>query len=271
MRLGTVKESSGLALVEDLREEARAERAAFVEQLPPEPAWVATPTAKRIEAGLVYAQVAGDIAVIYGGAGLGKTSTARWYASNWPNAWVATMTPSTQAMAPCLERVLQACGVRAAYARAAALETALRTRVNGARGLLIIDEAQHLSLRALEALRGLHDVTGAGLALLGNELVYTRLTGGRRSAEFAQLFSRVGKRVRLTQVDDGDVDALLEAWGEKLARPGDLRKAALAIARKPGGLRILTKTLRLAALIAGDEAVERRHVARAWNELGGDA
>jgi len=321
MRLGTVKGSSGPALVEDLREEARAEleavglsqaqaareigisdsalsqwmsgkyrgdaaavdgkvrrwldsraeRAAFIEQLPPAPAWVATPTAKRIEAGLVYAQVAGDIAVIYGGAGLGKTSTARWYASNWPNAWIATMTPATQALAPCLERVLEACGVRESGGRAARLETALRTRVNGARGLLIVDEAQHLSLRALEALRGLHDATGAGLALLGNELVYTRLTGGRRSAEFAQLFSRVGKRVRLNQVEDGDVDALLKAWGAKLARARELRKAALAIAQSHGGLRGLTKVLRLAVLFAGGEAVELRHVRAAWKELGGGA
>lgn len=269
MTNGRVNGSSGPLRVEHLRGEAREERPAFVE-LPTAPAWFSTPTAKRIEAGLMYAQTAGDIAVIHGGAGLGKTSTARWYASTRPNVWIAVMTPATCSLAPCLERVLEACGVRGQGGRAARLEEALRMRVNGVRGLLIVDEAQHLSLRALETLRALHDATGAGLALMGNAVVYARLTGGRRAAEFAQLFSRVGKRVRLTQVEDGDVDALLEAWGAKLSRPENFRKEALAIARKPGGLRVLTKTLRLAALIAGGEAVERRHVARAWNELGGD-
>ena len=281
MKPTAVNGSAGPEIVRDLRDETRAEaaeavdlrakRAAFAEQLPAPPKWFCTPTAKRIDSTLAYAQLAGDIAVVYGGSGLGKTAAARRYASNWPNAWLATMTPSTAALGPCLERVLEACGVQEPGARGARLEAALRTRVNGDRGLLIVDEAQHLNLRALEALRGLHDATGAGLALLGNELVYTRLTGGRRAAEFAQLFSRVGKRLRLTQVEDGDVDALLAAWGAKLSMDRGLRPVALAIARKHGGLRGLTKTLRLAALLAEGEAVEERHMRTAWKDLGGGA
>ena len=68
MTNGRVNGSSGPLRVEHLREEAREERPAFVE-LPTAPAWFSTPTAKRIEAGLMYAQTAGDIAVIHGGAG----------------------------------------------------------------------------------------------------------------------------------------------------------------------------------------------------------
>ena len=250
---------------------ARAERAVLSESLPKPPGWIETPTAARIDAALSYAQLTGDIAIVYGGAGLGKTMTARHYAAKRPNAWIATMTPATQALSPCLERVLEACGVRASTERAVQLEAALRTKVDGSRGLLIVDEAQHLGLRALEALRGLHDTTLCGLALLGNELIYTRITGGRRAAEFAQLFSRVGKRVRLTQVDKGDVAALLDGWGAKLSGGRELRAAAVAIARTPGGLRGLTKSLRLASLYAEGAPVEARHVRAAWRELGGDA
>ena len=249
---------------------ARADRAVLTQSLPEPPGWIETPSAVRIDAALGYAQLVGDIAVIYGGAGMGKTMTARRYAAKRPNAWIATMTPATQALGPCLDRVSEACGIRTPGGRAARLEANLRERVPGkARGLLIVDEAQHLGLRALESLRGLHDATGAGLALVGNERVYTRLTGGRRAAEFAQLFSRIGKRVRLTQVDKGDVDALLDAWGEKLAGGKELRLAALAIARSHGGLRGLTKSLRLAALFAGGEQIEARHVRAAWQDLGG--
>ena len=248
---------------------ARAQRAILSASLPEPPGWIETPSAVRIDAALSYAQLAGDIALVYGGAGLGKTMTARQYATKRPNAWIATMTPATQALSPCLERVLEACGVRDLTGQAVQLEATLRTRVNGARGLLIVDEAQHLSLRALEALRGLHDTTETGLALLGNETIYTKITGGRRAAEFAQLFSRVGKRVRLTRVDKSDVDALLAAWGARLAGDRELRAAALAIARTPGGLRGLTKSLRLAAMFAEGAPVEARHIRAAWADLGG--
>ena len=69
-------------------------------------------------------------------------------------------------------------------------------RLQGTKGLLIIDEAQHLSLLALESLRSIHDATACGLVLMGNESVYANLSG-RRSAEFAHLFSRVGMVLKL--------------------------------------------------------------------------
>ena len=247
---------------------ARADRAVMSASLPEPPGWIETPSAVRIDAALGYAQLAGDIAVIYGGAGMGKTMTSRKYAAKRPNAWVATMTPATQALGPCLDRVSEACGLRTPGGRAARLEANLRERVEGARGLLIIDEAQHLGLRALEALRGLHDATGGGLALVGNETIYTRITGGRRAADFAQLHSRVGKRVRLAAPDKKDISLLLDAW--RPAVTPEARKRASAAARRPGALRGMTKVLRLAALIARGAEIGGPHVEAAWAELGGD-
>ena len=69
-------------------------------------------------------------------------------------------------------------------------------RLQGTKGLLILDEAQHLMLPALESLRSIHDATACGLVLMGNEAVYSRLSG-RHSAEFAQLYSRVGSVLKL--------------------------------------------------------------------------
>ena len=247
--------------------EARAERAELAKRLPAAPEWVDTPTARRIEAGLSYAQMAGDIAVIYGGAGLGKTLTAKRYAETRPNAWVATMTPATHALGPCLERTARACGLRPSSSRAARIEADLGERLSGAHGLLIVDEAQHLGTRALEGLRSLHDATGVGLVLLGNESMYARLTGGRRAAEFAQLFSRIGKRVRLGQPTRDDVEALLSAWS---VADKQTRGAALEIARRAGALRGLTKTLRLASLVAGGEKVGAGNLRSAWKNLGGE-
>lgn len=247
---------------------SREERASLARRLPEAPEWTPTPTARRIEAGLSYAQLAGDVTVIYGGAGVGKTLAARRYAATRPNVWIAAMTPAVQALGPCLERLALACGLRPTNGRPARLEVELRDRLTGSQGLLIVDEAQHLSPRALEGVRSLHDATSVGLALLGNETIYSRLTGGRRAAEFAQLFSRIGKRVRLTTAAKGDVEALMAAWQIEDAA---MREAALEIARQPGALRGLTKALRLATLFAKGGPLEAQHVAAAWKDLGGGA
>lgn len=246
---------------------SRTERNEFAARLPDAPAWVATPTSRRILAALSYSQLAGDIAVIYGGAGVGKTISLRRYAADHPNVWVATMTAATGTLGSCLERVAQACGVRSPNGRPARVEGEIVDRLTDSAGLLIIDEAQHLQTRALEAVRALHDASGVGLGIVGNELVYARITGGRRSAEFAQLFSRIGKRVRLARPTLADVEGLLTAWGISGSRETEMLRE---IARGPGALRVLTKTLRLASLFAGGDELNADHLAAAWRDLGGD-
>ena len=57
----------------------------------------------------------------------------------------------------------------------------------------MIDEAQHLTVRALNHLRCVSDESGIGIALVGNEEIYSKLRGSGK-ADFAQLFSRVGMR-----------------------------------------------------------------------------
>ncbi|MFB9086111.1 AAA family ATPase [Erwinia tracheiphila] len=79
--------------------------------------------------------------------------------------------------------------------RAGQLGRAIRRKLRGTQGLLIIDEADHLDYPVLEELRILQEETGIGLALVGNHQVYARLTGGSsRSVDFARLFSRIAKK-----------------------------------------------------------------------------
>lgn len=74
--------------------QARDRKAEVSMVFPRAPEWIETPTAKKITSVLTYAQLAGDIAVIYGGAGLGKTCTLKAYAEQSPNVWVVTMSPA---------------------------------------------------------------------------------------------------------------------------------------------------------------------------------
>lgn len=245
-----------LALAKETRAQAH---------LPPAPAWVATPLAERVLAALGYAQMAGDIAVIYGAAGLGKTTAAREYARRYPNVWIATMSPATAGVTTSLEEVCLALGFRDLPQGAARMSRAIVARIAGTGGLLIVDEAQHLTVAALDALRALHDATGVGLALVGNEMVYARMTGGQRAAYLDRLYSRIGKRARLARAGREDVERLAGAFG---LRPGAL-KLLTEIGARAGALRAVVKTLRLAAMMAKGGAIEPEHIEHAWRDLEG--
>lgn len=232
------------------------------------PEWKPTPTAKSIVGALRYAQRAGDIALVYGGAGVGKTYTARHYQENHPNVWVATMTPAMNTVAACLERIAFAVGLPEAQPSAVKTENAIVSRIESTGGLLVVDEAQHLPVSGLEAIRSVHDATGVGLALMGNESVYTRITGGTRQAHFAQLFSRVGYRVRLGSPTAGDVETLLAAWNIFESKSKNL---CMEIAKQAGALRGLTKVLRLGSMMLAedDKGLTFDHIQTAWADLGG--
>lgn len=247
--------------------DAYQQRRSSAEQMPTAPDWVDTPTGARIIGALGYAQVAGDIAIVYGGAGLGKSTAIRQYATSALNVWHVTMTPASASVVTALEEICEVLGV-AEQGGAAKLHRAIVRKVRGTGGLLVIDEAQHLSTAALDQIRSIHDATGIGIALVGNQEVYARMTGGNRAAYLDRLYSRVGKRLSLAKSTDADIRALIDAWG---IDDGKCRASLIDIARKPGALRTLTKTLRLGAMhaLAEKRAVCCDHISRAWRELGG--
>ncbi|WP_052719374.1 AAA family ATPase [Halomonas sp. HG01] len=250
--------------------ESRQASAALEGQMPTAPEWVETPSARAVLSALSFAQMAEAVSVIYGGAGVGKTTTLARYRDQAPNVWVVTATPAASAPGPILARIAQVLGIRASGA-VHVVEANIIERVSETRGLLVIDEAQHLTHRALDAIRSIHDAAGIGLALVGNEIVYSQLTGGSRSVGFAQLFSRVAKRVRLSRAKDADVTALLEAWG---IADKESRQLCLGIGRRPGALRGLSQTLRLASMFAAATGAARpsaEHIRDAWQDLGGEA
>lgn len=246
--------------------DARRERAQS--GLPPAAGFVSTPTAGRIMAALAYAQMAGDVAVIYGAAGVGKTMAAQQYAASRPAVWMATMSPGHAGVTACLEEVALAVGIRDVPQAPAKILREVAARVRGTGGLIVVDEAQHLGVAALDALRAIHDATGIGLALLGNDMVYGRMTGGSRAAYLDRLFSRIGRRLRVAAATQEDVAAVAAQYGANASW-----RAVRDVALKAGfgALRALTKTLRLAAMMAqaAGEQLAEAHVAAARRELEG--
>ena len=128
----------------------------------------------------------------------------------------------------------------------------------GRKGVLLIDEAQHLGdanmkrwLPIINGLRRLVEKGGFGLVLLGNGEIYRNLD----TAKHAQLTSRLfedrvefvglGQRRKKGQpgLTESDVDAVMAAWG---VHGIEERKFCITIAKKPGALRVLCKKFRKA-------------------------
>ena len=112
------------------------------------PGWVDTPSAQRVFSALVCAQDLGEITVIHGGTGVGKTVAARRYADTFEAVWFAEMNAVANRSRACLERVAVACrATHCGYGGADRIWTAIADRLRGicvfggTRGLLVIDEA----------------------------------------------------------------------------------------------------------------------------------
>lgn len=243
---------------------ARVEQRRAATAVPRPPGFHRTPSAEAFLETLRFAQVIPEISVIAGGAGIGKTTACRHYAETTPNVWLATMQPNTANIHAMLTEIAEVMGV--VEKSPTRLARAIGRKVQDSGGLIVIDEAQHLAPTALDQLRSIYDRYGVGVALVGNETVYSRLEGEGRKAQFAQLFSRIGVRVTQFRPRAGDICALIAAWGVEDPEEVKLLKA---IARKPGALRVMTKCLQLASMLAAGQGEPRAigHIKAAWERL----
>lgn len=230
------------------------------------PKFIETPTATKIMDVLTDAQTNGELAVIYGGAGVGKTEAIKAYLEQSNNVWHVTMSPAASSAGNCLDEICCSLGIDAG-GRAVKAQRALVKFLKDSHGILIPDEAQHLSTSALETLRSIFDMTGVGMVLVGNDSVYAKLTGGRRAAEFAQLYSRIGQRLKIVKPTRADVMAIVEAWH---VDDKESKSLLAEIANKPGGLRGMIKTLRVASQMTdGIPSVD--DLRAAWEHLAVEA
>lgn len=250
--------------------------------VPAPESWIETPTLRRVVAALAIAREMGDVVAIYGAQGVGKTSAALAYAERVnprptsspmqyvAKAWYVAAHPAIAGVVPLLRAICEELGggVMDRAAGAAELHGALVRLTERRCGLLIVDEAQHLTAAALEQLRALHDASGVGLALIGNRDLYSRLVGGKTSTELDGLRARIGRRLNIEASTPEDAGALADAWGVTTASG---RKMLSEICASAGGIRSAVKALRLADLRANAEARGRTDadLRAAWGELGG--
>ena len=177
-----------------------------------DPPFVETTVSRTVENAIRYSHLRGKISVVYGDAGIGKTQAFLHYLSANELAIGITASPTYASITGVNELLAEQLGVRERVARKITREIVARLRGSGR--VIIIDEAQHLTVRALDHIRCLADEAEVGVCLVGNEEVYSRLKGSGK-ADFAQLFSRIGMRepVSVSTITRDDVQRVFQGAG----------------------------------------------------------
>lgn len=220
-----------------------------------------TPVAKRVQSVLKLAKL-GNMVMIAGTSGIGKTETLKHFQRHNTAVWYAEFSEDTQSVYSVLAEIGSAVGIADLAQRPDEARREIVRRIERTNGLLICDEAQHLSSKGLEQVRTLHDRAKIGIVFAGH------LDLADNIAKLPQVHGRIVAPLRISGAAAADADALFDSWGLDCKRSrAFLRK----LASRPTGLRGIAKAYGLAALyaIAQETAVTYDHIANAWAELNG--
>ncbi|MCG6346693.1 AAA family ATPase [Vibrio fluvialis] len=230
------------------------------------PGFVMTKTAEQIITDITFAHAVAEdgIVVIYGSPGVGKTQALKHYRANNNNVWMIFASPSRSSITAFLYGLALEMGILNPTKRKDDLSRAIISKIHRTEGIIIIDEAQHLSFETLEELRIIQEETSIPMVLSGNKKTYAKMTGGVRTEDFAQLFSRIAKKRGIHKTKQADVRAIADAWNVNGANERSLMQQ---ISERPGGLRLLSKTLKLSAMYAQNKPITEQLLRKAFNEL----
>lgn len=200
--------------------------------------YVATLMARKGRDVIRMAHMDGDINVIYGDAGMGKTMIMRQYAKEHLDAVLIEADPGYTARVV-LEELCNKLGLSKRGNMHELSEAIIQTLRDSGR-IILVDEAENLPYRALETLRRIHDKSGVGIVLAGMPRLILNLKGKR--GEYKQLYSRVGFALRMGEaLPEDDITNMITTMLPEASEPEVLN--ALYKACK-GNARRLFKFLR---------------------------
>lgn len=236
-------------------------------QIPQSPSFLRTRMANEITQTLQWAQMTADLVMITVPAGSGKTYACRHYRATHPHVFMATISPHTRSVHGMLVEIAAELDVLehnpARLTRAIGAKLGRLAGVTAIGSLLIVDEAQNLVDDAINQLRYFSDIYQCGIALVGNEEVYTRFAAQERGKSYAQLKRRVGKHLKRAKPYAEDIQSFISAWG---VSDSAATRLLTGIGLKGGALGQIDKTMKLASMIAlGEEReVTVRDIEAAW-------
>lgn len=231
------------------------------EVAPKEPAFQRTTVSGIVMDLIAYCHIQGKIGVVYGDAGIGKTMGIREYARQNPDAAIViTISPCFATMTGVNELLAEELRIREKVSRK--IQTEAVRKLRGSNKVIIIDEAQHLTVRVINHLRCLADESGVGMAFIGNEEIYLKMRGSGQ-ASYAQLYSRIAdnKHVLTSHITKEDIELVFGESGVD----EDAVEILFRISRTNYGLRGAVNVFVNAAAVFGE--VTAKHISRMAKEM----
>lgn len=179
--------------------------------------------------------IEGEMGIVYGHPGTGKTTALKNYAQQNPQAVFIEVEPGITPR-ELLWSIADTIGAERDRSRVQT-ERNICKRLKLRDAVIIIDEGEHLRVDSLDDLRRIWDFSKTPLILSGTEILLRKLMGTK--GELAQLYDRIGLKWKTTTINSDELALICDAYGiDSSVSPfiqktvdGNLRKAAKLIKR----------------------------------------
>jgi DNA transposition AAA+ family ATPase len=175
-----------------------------------------------------------EMAIVYGKAGCGKTTAIKEFVKTHPEAVLIEAIPGMQ-IRSVLATICEKIGV-SATGSSETMIVDIAKAFKSRDSILIIDEAENLTTKTLEAIRRIWDFSSVPTALVGTPALLTNLKG--RNGELLQLYSRISGVWEFKGLTEDDFKALfkdsssdIKAITTHLRRAVNIYKKAIRFAK----------------------------------------
>lgn len=159
------------------------------------PDYAPTSISEKVYATIRLCHLKGGLAIECGDAGIGKTKAAKKYVQDFPSsAFYVCVNPCLTSVTAFLKLLCKT--FRLPIGRKDDMWLELNEHLQGTKKVIIVDEAQHLTIKSIDSIRALFDENpGIGIIFIGNvETVTNRRNKSKTS------FSQINNRTKLTEV-----------------------------------------------------------------------
>jgi len=220
---------------------------------------------KNILSRTKIAHMHNDILLIYGASGCGKTTALKYYAQQNNGVIFVEADVTISSPRSILFLILSAMDEDTKGTTAVMMQRLIR-KLTDTNRLIIIDEAQHLTTKAFDAVRAINDKARIGIVYAGNPEILRRMYG-RQEEELDQLYSRIGYKCALkNNYTKEDISGIYSDFRFNDECLKYLHKAS----KRRGGLRIMVRQCRTAQNLANahGEDFNTQHLDEAAVEMG---